>query len=83
MSLIQLAWLNLPKWIGADGVLVCARVPRILEPTGDPEGPIGRLNVLKIVLGAFPEPDESTSWEQIIEFRSDPDSAGQVLALRR
>ena len=38
---------------------------------------------MNIVFEAFPEPDENTSWEQIAEFRSDPDTASQVLALKR
>jgi hypothetical protein len=82
MSHIQIEWLNLPKWIGADGVLVCARMPRLLEPA-DPAGSTGRTTVLNIVFEAFPEPDENTPGEQIVEFRSDPDSAGQILALKR
>jgi hypothetical protein len=38
--------------------------------------------VVKIALNALPVPDESTSWEQILEYRSDPDSRGKFLALR-
>jgi hypothetical protein len=83
MSQHQIDLLNLPKWIGADGVLVCARTPRLLEPAADPGRSAARTAVLNIVFDAFPEPDESTPWEQIVEFRSDPDTASQVLALRR
>ena len=82
MSYCQIPWLNLPKWIGADGVLVCARTPRFLEPA-EPAAHAAYPNVLDIVLDAFPEPDENTPWDQIVEFRSDPDTANQVLALKR
>lgn len=39
-------------------------------------------DVAQIVLGEMPLPDESVPWEQIIEYRSDPDSKGKFLALR-
>lgn len=39
-------------------------------------------DVLGIVLKALPIPDEHVPWEQILEFRSDPDSAGKFMALR-
>lgn len=38
--------------------------------------------VLQIVLNTLPYPDESISWEQIIEYRSDPDSQDKFLDLR-
>ena len=41
-----------------------------------------RSDVIQIILNALPEPDESISWEQIIEYRSDPDSQSKFLALR-
>ena len=39
-------------------------------------------NVVQIVIHSLPIPDESTSWEQILEFRSDPDSASKFAHLR-
>jgi hypothetical protein len=39
-------------------------------------------DVIQIVLKALPIPDESTPWEQILEYRSDPDSYGKFLDLR-
>jgi hypothetical protein len=39
-------------------------------------------DVVQIVLKAMPTPDESVSWEQIIEYRNDPDSAGKFWGLR-
>jgi len=39
-------------------------------------------DVVKVTLNALPLPDESISWEQIIEYRSDPDSRSKFLALR-
>lgn len=44
---------------------------------------ISQANVIRIVLRALPIPDDTTSWEQILEYRSDPDSFGKFLALRR
>ena len=38
--------------------------------------------ILGIVIKALPTPDESTSWEQIIDFRSDENSRSKFLALR-
>ncbi len=39
-------------------------------------------DVLQIALNALPVPDESTPWEQIIEYRSDEDSRHKFLDLR-
>lgn len=39
-------------------------------------------NVVHIVFNALPIPDESVPWEQVIEYRSDPDSRSNFLALR-
>jgi hypothetical protein len=41
-----------------------------------------REEVIDVVLNSFPEPDESTSWEQILDFRSDPESRAKFLGLR-
>jgi hypothetical protein len=38
--------------------------------------------VSSIVINAFPIPDEQTPWEQITEFRNDPDSQNKFLDLR-
>ena len=38
--------------------------------------------VVKITLDSLPIPDDSTSWEQIIEYRNNPDSQSKFLALR-
>jgi hypothetical protein len=38
--------------------------------------------VVTITLNLLPVPDESVPWEQIIEYRSDPDSQSKFLALR-
>jgi hypothetical protein len=40
-----------------------------------------RSDVLTIVLHALPEPDDSVPWEQVLEFRDDPDSRSKFLAL--
>lgn len=39
-------------------------------------------DVIYLVLNTLPVPDESVSWEQILEYRSDPDSQSKFLALR-
>lgn len=44
---------------------------------------ISKSSAIQIVVNALPVPDDQTSWEQIIEYRSDPDSYGKFLALRR
>jgi hypothetical protein len=50
-----------------------------------PQIPIPRPNkcdVVDVVINALPIPGDSTPWEQIIEYRSDPDSLSKFLALR-
>lgn len=42
----------------------------------------GDQNVFEIVLNQLPEPDETVSWEQIMEFRSDPESKGKFWGVR-
>jgi hypothetical protein len=46
------------------------------------DSPITKNDVVRIVLDAMPIPDESTSWEKILEYRSDPDSSSKFLDLR-
>lgn len=50
------------------------------EPLQKPQA--SKSEIIQITLGALPEPDELTSWEQIIEYRRDADSQGKFLALR-
>ena len=40
-------------------------------------------NALSVVIGSVPVPDETTSWEQILELRAHPDASAKALALRR
>lgn len=40
------------------------------------------MKVLEVVLDKMPTPDESVSWEQIIEYRADPDSSAKFAALK-
>lgn len=59
----------------------------ILHPTVSFIGTTGEAqtkkdNVVGIVLNALPVPDEVTPWEQILEYRSDPDSIVKFLALK-
>lgn len=41
-----------------------------------------KVDVVQIVLYALPQPSETVPWEQIIEYRHDPDSQHKVLDLR-
>jgi hypothetical protein len=41
-----------------------------------------KTSVIQLALKSLPIPDELTPWEQIIEYRSDPDSRSKFLALR-
>lgn len=40
-------------------------------------------DVVQIVVNNLPLPNNETSWEQIIDYRSDPDTQNKLLALRR
>lgn len=42
-----------------------------------------KTDVIDVVLKSLPVPDDSISWEEILEYRSDPDARGKFLALRR
>lgn len=54
----------------------------ILSAEAYPETQASNAHILQIVLHAIPIPDATTSWEHIIEYRSDPDSYSKFLALR-
>jgi hypothetical protein len=43
---------------------------------------VNKLGVVRVVLNALPIPNDLTSWEQILEYRSDPDSHAKFLDLR-
>jgi len=40
-------------------------------------------DVIEVAIEALPMPDDSVPWEQIIEYRDDPESRAKFLALRR
>ena len=42
----------------------------------------GKSEVISIVINALPMPSDSISWEEIVDYRSDPDSVGKFLGLR-
>jgi hypothetical protein len=72
----MLATLNLRNTCGFDAYPVfyqSALFPEFDKPSH---------NVVQVVLNALPTPDEQTSWEHILEYRSDPDSHHKFLALR-
>jgi hypothetical protein len=84
MSSFQIGTLRLARWFGPDAVLFSARTPGFLRHAFYPTTrSTVRTDILSLVLTAFPEPDDTTPWEQIIEFRSDPDTPNRVLALKR
>lgn len=39
-------------------------------------------DVIQIAINSLPTTDETISWEQVFEYRSDPDSQSKFLALR-
>ena len=41
-----------------------------------------RDDVVEVVVNKLPIPDDSVSWEQILDYHSDPDSRGKLTALR-
>lgn len=42
-----------------------------------------RAGVVDAVLGCLPVPDDSAPWEQVLEYRNDPEARGKFLALKR
>ena len=80
LARLQLGALQLSGAGVAGGVLLCGLTPELLKLSSPSTG---RANALSIVFDAFPEPDEQTSWEQILEFKADPDTGRQVAALKR
>lgn len=52
-----------------------------LIPQANPDS-ANKSDIAQIALRALPVPDYSTSWEQILEYRTDPDSQSKFLALR-
>jgi hypothetical protein len=56
-------------------------VPLISGPISSSFGP-GKYHVLEIVLNRMPQPSSDVPWEQILEFRNDPETKGKFWALR-
>lgn len=52
------------------------------DPVPLTQAPTEKQGVLQIVLEALPMPDDSTSWEQILDYRNDTESQGKFLALK-
>jgi len=68
---------SLRKWRNIDAIpLASNTLPLNIERQSS------RSDVIQVVLNALPIPDESTSWEQIIEYRNDPDSQDKFFDLR-
>ncbi len=47
------------------------------------DDPAAKTDILNIVINAMPVPGGSVGWEQIEEYRGDPDTSGKFLALRQ
>jgi hypothetical protein len=60
----------------------CDAYPLISTPFSDLSVVEGGSEVIQVVLKNIPIPDEKTSWEQIMEYRSDPDSKEKFYRLR-
>lgn len=56
--------------------------PVLSVPMPQYQTPFKEGNVVEIVLNSLPVPDETTSWERIIEFRSDADSLRKYFKIR-
>jgi hypothetical protein len=46
------------------------------------DSPVAKNEVVQIVLNSLPIPDETTPWEQILDFRNDADSRSKFIDLR-
>ena len=70
------------KYIVKKDAARCAYPVYTVLPDFLQSSPAGKEGVIRIAIKELPVPDDSTSWEQIIEYRSDPDSQSKFLALR-
>lgn len=64
-----------------EGVDACPVLPSEFSPL-EIDRPATRQDVVTITLTSLPVPDEQTPWEQIIDYRNDPDSKEKFLDLR-
>jgi len=60
-----------------EGIEASPIVPSLILPDQNK-----KTEVINIILKNFPVPDENIPWEQIFEFRSDPDIKGKTLGLK-
>jgi hypothetical protein len=67
--------------MGLDAYPFLFTKPRIIV-SDSPEKAANKGDVIHIALKAMPIPDDTVSWEQVLEFRDDPDSYGKFLDLR-
>ena len=56
--------------------IISGKLPELPQQTGSVE------EVIKVAINHLPAPDDSTSWEQIMDFRSDPNTERKFLDLR-
>ena len=57
-------------------------VPMLVDADGGVSAQDPAATVLDVVIDNFPEPDDSTSWEAILDFRADEDARRTVIGLR-
>ena len=68
-------WETIVNGIDAVSLLPAYDLPQATGLTKD--------TVAQVVLRRLPLPDDETPWEQVLDFRNDPDNRGALLALRR
>ena len=54
-----------------------------IQAARDVQPPAPPLPGIELVINEFPEPDDKTPWEEIQEFRADPDGRERLRAFRR
>lgn len=64
-----------------NGIDACPLFSQIVPPI-PLQTPEKTVDVVHLTINSLPVPDETVSWEQIMEFRSDPDSQTKFLELR-
>lgn len=83
---------NVPKGVSivlelSPGIVTSISGPRMLldqleRASANTEKPAQRSDVLRLMIERLPVPDESTPWEDILNFRRDPDTSRKLLAIR-
>jgi hypothetical protein len=67
--------------LNSEGVFTAVPLSTLRERSASLYKP-GDCRVVEIVLNRIPQPDDTVAWEQIFDFRRDPDSKGKFWGLR-